>query len=197
MNQPCTCSFSAFEAVPELQKQTQIDFESILRVSARVFDQWAEIIGCERCRTDFTTLIIITTAAERLLTLYTAICKAYGLSEKQLDPTDKGLDTHPHESTSSAKGSTATTQTDTASPVCAHSMMKFGKLSLEGDDASLLAHVLLSRSLVRLGELLENYTCLAFGDNNTNNKDNTLVACESSLVETMERLILLVAQVKI
>ncbi|EUC30028.1 hypothetical protein COCVIDRAFT_107069 [Bipolaris victoriae FI3] len=197
MNQPCSCSFSAFEAVPELQKQTQIDFESILRVSTRVSDQWAEIIGCERCRTDFTTLVIITTAAERLLTLYTAVCKAYGLSEKQFDPPGNRLDAHPHESTSSAEGATATTQTGTTYPVCAHSMMKFGKLSLEGDDARLLAHVLLSRSLVRLGELLESYTCLAFGDNTITSKDDVVVACESSLVETMEKLTLLVAQVKI
>src|SRR5262245_46482281 len=87
----------------ELQRQSRIDFESILCVGARIFDQWTDIIGCKHCRTNPPSLVVLTTAAERMLILYTAACEAYGLAggmEGGMETTSASLDARFHGSVS-------------------------------------------------------------------------------------------------
>jgi hypothetical protein len=176
----------------ELQRQSRIDFESILCVGARIFDQWADIIDCKHCRTNPPSLVVLTTAAERMLILYTAACEAYGLAggmEEGTGTAGAGLNARFH-------GSLDVAQTSTEQVVCVHSGMKLGQLALEGEDAKLLARVLLSRSLVKFGALLEDQNVLASCGSDMTNQNSVLGACEASIAETMEKLTILAGLIR-
>nr|ULT85508.1 maleidride-like protein [Wicklowia aquatica] len=194
----CSCSYTAFQATMELQRQSRIDFESILCVGARIFDQWADIIGCKHCRTNPQSLVVLTTAAERMLILYTAACETYGLAggmEEDTETVGSGLNARFRGSLPPAVG-VDSPHTSTEQVVCVHSPMKLGQLVLEGEGAKLLARVLLSRSLVKFGALLEDQNILALYGPDMTNQNSVLGACGASIAETMEKLMILAGLIR-
>lgn len=73
-----------------------------------------------------------------------------------------------------------------------------GQLGPEGNDAKLLARILLNRDLQKLGVLLENLKEMVgeLWSETWARQTGTLQACEASISLTMEKLMILISQLR-
>jgi len=84
------------------------------------------------------------------------------------------------------------------SVVCRTSKMTWGDVELQGEDARLLAKVLLRRRLTSLGALLGELREILAGVWNKNwaQQTDSFRACEASLMASMDKLVTLVGQLR-
>ena len=153
-------------------------------------------------------------AAERMLTLYEAACAAYGVGSGQIDleegvGIDGGLTGRHHAVSRQNSIGSSPSQALRCGPgenpvryntdiVCLKGEMMLGQMKLEDSEARMLARVLLSRRLLKMGALLEELKGIIEGLWNENwaQLTDTLRTCEVSITGTIDKVVVLVGQLR-
>ena len=143
-------------------------------------------------------MIILLTAAERILALYEAACLTYGITQ-----VDSGMSSHREspQSSSSISFHTKGMSGTEASPqqlLCVKSTMKFGQMELNGNYAKLLVRILLSRRLLKLCSLLEDLKQSIRRLRREDGAQHTdiLKVCERSTNFTMDKVVVLIGEIR-
>ena len=174
-----------------------LKIENVLEVIRRVFIQWEKAMVCEHCHTSQQTMMILPMAAEKIFALCEAACLTYGITRL-----DSGMSSHRDSPQSSSPfslhiGRTRGIESFPKEVVCLKSTMRFGKLELEGDNATLLVRSLLSRRLLKLCALLGDLKELTpkLWQNDWARQTDTLKACERSATFTLDQVVALIGDI--
>lgn len=188
MHTPCDCTHGVLQISSQLRNQRVIEFEAVLDIGCRIATQWEAVIDCANCRSHRQSIVILPMVAEQVLALYEVACSTYAISQL-----DSGTGDHPGPGYSAHA-----TRPSTDRWVCQKSRMMLGQLELEEHDAKLLARVLLNRDLQKLGVLLEDLTEMVgeLWSETWAQQTGTLRACEASISLTMEKLMILISQLR-
>ena len=167
-------------------------------MSCLVFMQWQKAMGCEHCRTDQQSMMILPMAAERIIALYEAACLTYGITHL-----DSGMGNHEDRQQSSSSVSLHSRraigmESSPRQVMCLKSKMRFGKMELDGSNATLLVRTLLSRRLLKLcallGDLKEMIEKLWHKD--WAQQTDALKACERSTTFILDKVVVLIGEVR-
>ena len=178
--------------------QSMLKLEDILEMSCRVFIQWQKAMGCEHCRTDQQSMMILPMAAERLIALYEAACLTYGIIHL-----DSGMSRHGDGQVSSSSTSLHSRRASgiekfSRQVMCLKSEMRLGTMELDGSNAALLVRFLLSRRLLKLcallGDLKEMIEKLWHKD--WAQQTDALKVCERSTTFIMDKVMVLIGEIR-
>lgn len=173
------------------------NFETVLDIGHRIFEQWDKMMSCEHCRIDRQFIVTLPMVAERILALYEAACSTYAIT--QLDSGMGSREDSPRSSSSVAlHARRPVPESHPQQIVCLKSKMTFGKMELEGSNAKLLARILLSRSLLKLVTFLEDLKEVIekLWNKDCAHQTDTLKACETSIACVMDKLIVLIGEIR-
>ena len=172
-------------------------FDNILEIGRRFSIQWEKTMGCEHCRTDRQSLIILPMAAERVLAFYEAACLTYGITQL-----DSEMSSHqegpPTSSPVSFHARRPGLDCVPQQVMCLKSNMKLGRMDLEGSNAKSLVRSLLSRRLLKLCTLLEDLKD-TIGDlwhMDWAQQTNILKTCERSTACIIDKLVILIGEIR-
>ena len=175
-----------------------LKFENVLELSRRVFAQWEKTLSCEHCRTDRQSIMVLPMAAERVLALFEAASVTYGVVQSDSEMSndqDGGQSSSPLSlHTRRLSGLESVPQ----QVVCLKSTMKFVKMELDASNAKLFVKVLLSRRLLKLCSLLEDLKEVIgrLWHKDWAQQTNTLKACQTSTAFIMDRLVVLIGEIR-
>ena len=173
------------------------NFETVLDIGHRIFEQWNKVRSCEHCCIDRQIVVTLLVGAERTLALYRAACSTYAIT--QADSEMGSSEGCPRSSSSVALHSVRpVTQSPSHQLVCLKSKMTFGKMELEGANAKLLARILMSRSLLKLVTLVEDIKEMIekLWNNDYAHQTDILKACGASIASVMDKLIILIGEIR-
>lgn len=145
---PCSCLADTVSLASGLPMTSEVPFESVIKIGKRATETWEGVSCCRRCFLDLQIIRIFLGTVERLLALYEAASIVYGMNSPFLSrvSTSNPL---PRSTVNSASGSPRP-------PTCTKSHITLGEIYLEDEEAGLLAGIVLSDGLVKLGGLLRD-----------------------------------------
>ena len=194
---PCECSYSVFQVISELRDQSMFNFETVLDIGHRIFEQWDKVRSCEHCHIDQQFVVTLPVVAERILALYEAACSTYAITQPD-SAMGSGEGSPRSPSSVALHARRPVPQSPPHQLVCLKSKMTFGKMELEGPNAKLLARILLSRSLLKLMTLLEDLKEMIekLWNNDCAHQADILKACGTSTATVMDKLIVLIGEIR-
>ena len=194
---PCECSYSVFQVITEIRDQHMFNFETVLDIGHRIFEQWDKVRSCEHCRLDRQFVVTLPLVAERILALYQAACSTYAITQPESEM-GSGEGCPRRSSSVVLHAGRPVTQSPPHQLVCLKSKMTFGKMELEGPNAKLLARILLSRSLLKLVTLVEDIKEMIekLWNNDYAHQTDVLKGCGASIASVMDKLIILVGEIR-
>ena len=207
ISSPCNCNRSMARILTEVEDQSAIEFETVLRVGLDVTKQCEAMVSCEYCRTHRHTIISLKSVLERILIFYEAACSTYGLGPVHAQNTESSvafgqsspiLSLLQNAQPAVTVAGTATSSDslgDGKSVVCRTSKITWGDVELQGEDARLLAKVLLRQRLTSLGALLREILRDVW-NRNWAQQAEALRACEMSLTSSMDNLMTLLGRLR-
>lgn len=183
---PCQCSIDTLQMMAEFRNvHTVVDLRTILDLVHRVCRHGQAMTNCDSCnKNPQSSIVTLPALAEQCLSLFDAVCSAYGIKRNVLfDPAVLAF------------------EQPLPQFICIKSRTILGQMELDDEEAGLLIKMLLNRSLVRLLELLE----VLKGILRARLKDvshprvgaATFRACESSVESTIHRLAVFMEQVEV
>nr|ANF07280.1 putative regulatory protein [Paecilomyces fulvus] len=180
----CGCSFDTLQIMTDLRNtQTVVDFGVVLDLGYRLYEQGLKVVNCKYCRrSQQSSISTLPVLAKQCLTLFEAACSAYNISRRDrlFDPIAAPLNEPLSEF------------------ICIKAKVTLGEVELEGEEAEMLAKMLLNRNLLRLAELLESLKevlSISLKDDCPPQRTLTLRSCQSSVDTTIHRLAVLVEQI--
>ncbi|KAF9893656.1 hypothetical protein FE257_010968 [Aspergillus nanangensis] len=183
----CRCSTEALKIMTDLRNlHTVVELETVLALVNRIYTQGQAILKCKDCRASPQgSFVPISTLAEQSLSLFEAVCLAYGITRRN-NLFDSGI---------------LAFEQPLPQFICIRSKVQLGEADIDEDEAGLLVRLLLARNLMRLLELLEALQEVI----RSLCKDTTpalrgglasLRVCESSLNSTIHRLAMFMEQIE-
>lgn len=156
---------------------TVVDLGTILDLVNRVYRQGQTMISCSNCKkTPQSSIVTLPALAEQCLSLFEAVCTTYNIARRNtlFDPAVLAF------------------EQPLPQFICIRSKTVLGQMELNEEESGLLVKILLSRSPVRLLELLKLLKdILGVFSKDANHAHRvgvaTLRACESSVESTIHR----------
>ncbi|KAL7929947.1 hypothetical protein V8C35DRAFT_314223 [Trichoderma chlorosporum] len=156
----CNCSFSKLQTIAANLGQEKLTFDSILQIGSDFIGSFQTIINCERCVTTRRMTNILSQITSRLVCFYEAAYLSAAtntIRSKARSSSDAGLFLSPP---LSQHGQLSPLPLATQpSPRCQLMLgeMKLGKLALEGNEARVLAEVILVDTCLELNEKIQEW----------------------------------------
>ncbi|KAE8354202.1 hypothetical protein BDV28DRAFT_91276 [Aspergillus coremiiformis] len=188
----CRCSIGALQIMTELRNvATVVELETILDLVQRVYGQGQAMLNCKDCRRSppqSSAFFTIPTLTEQCLSLFEAVCSAYGIARKNclFDSNILAFEQPQF--------------------ICMRSNVQLGETDLDEAEAGMLVRTLLCRNSMKLLGLLEALqailrTLSADGGQAHRAGPATLRAYESSVQSsvqsTIHRFVLFMDQIKV
>ena len=215
---PCECTSDLSEAVSKVPRQHPLGFDTVLSFSVEVSEKCKNTLTCEHCCSHWHAIEMVRGALDLTLTYLEGACATYAIAEAGESDSLSGSDFpergfrsfRPAMATSSAPSAMhddrlhakttdedlpALEQANGARKVCSASPMTWGEFDLDGEEAQLLARVVLRRALTDLAALIGQlqYVSESGWHWNHSQASQSLQKFKVDVAGLMERLVLLVA----
>ena len=201
---PCGCASGLSQAISKVPQQHALGFDEVLCFGAEVSEKCKIMLTCEHCCTQWHAVKTVQSALDLSLAYLEGACATYAVAE--VDPLscssfpEPDFKSMPHGLVSSVSrddrnGAIGTDEGLSATePVCSASPMTWGEFELEGDNAQLLARVVLRQGLTDLAALIAElqYVLENVWFRNHPQPSQVLQECKSNVASLMDRLVLLV-----
>lgn len=183
----CRCSINVLQIMSDLRNlHAVVELGAILDLVHRIYTQGQVILACPECRENpQPSFGPLCTLAEQCLSLFDAVCLAYGINRKNtfFDTNMMAFEQPlPHF-------------------ICIRSKVQLGETEIDEEEASVLVQMLLTRNSLRLLELLEalqeTLRCRLKGSGQAlRGGSASLRACESSIGSIIQRTVIFIQQIE-
>ncbi|PLN83104.1 hypothetical protein BDW42DRAFT_192456 [Aspergillus taichungensis] len=186
----CRCSLDTLQTMTEIRSVHRVvEMGTILDLAQRIYNQGDVMLKCKICRKNpQTAFVTLPALAEQCLSLFEAVCLAYGITRKEalFDPDPNSL----------------TFDQPLPQFICLRSKVQLGQMELDEGEAGMLIRTLLGRNSVKLLELLQALQDILRSLSKDSGQPQwagaaSLRACEASVESTIHRFAIFMEQIDV